>query len=202
MRPAHSRNPSSRASLIVIVAVLFLWQQGVLILFPQTLSTKPHKAPQLKIVVLAGKGGVNIIETKTAVEPVVEVRDEKNLPVAGAHVVFAAPETQAHVTFAHGSFTYTTITDARGRAAVHVIRPIGLGRFEISVTVSLKDQTVTTAIRQTNYATVAAAKAATAAAAGAAVAPGKSEGGSRPAPAPVPSGTIGTPGTPNVGPPK
>ena len=48
-----------------------------------------QQAPALKIVVLEGEGGVNIIQQKTAVRPLVEVRDRNNLPVAGASVTFS-----------------------------------------------------------------------------------------------------------------
>lgn len=37
----------------------------------------------LRIVVIEGEGAVNIIQQKTAVRPLVEIRDRNNLPVAG-----------------------------------------------------------------------------------------------------------------------
>ena len=43
----------------------------------------------LKIVVIAGEDAVNIIQQRTAVAPIVEVRDRNDLPVAGVAVVFA-----------------------------------------------------------------------------------------------------------------
>ena len=42
----------------------------------------------LKIVILEGEGAVNIIQQKTATAPVIEVRDQNDLPVAGAAVRF------------------------------------------------------------------------------------------------------------------
>jgi hypothetical protein len=42
------------------------------------------QAAALKIVVLEGEGAVNIIQQKTAVAPVIEVRDRNDQPVAGA----------------------------------------------------------------------------------------------------------------------
>ena len=42
----------------------------------------------LKIVVIEGEGAVNIIQQKTAVSPLVEVRDRNNQPVSGAVVTF------------------------------------------------------------------------------------------------------------------
>ena len=46
-------------------------------------------AGDLKIVVIAGEGAVNIIQQKTAVAPIIEVRDRNNLPVSGASVTFS-----------------------------------------------------------------------------------------------------------------
>ncbi len=53
------------------------------------LALEAQQAPSLKIVVLEGEGAVNIIQQKTAVRPLVEVRDRNNLPVAGASVTFS-----------------------------------------------------------------------------------------------------------------
>lgn len=43
----------------------------------------------LKIIVVAGEDAVNIIQQKTAVAPIVEVRDRNDNPVAGALVTFS-----------------------------------------------------------------------------------------------------------------
>ncbi len=42
----------------------------------------------LRVVVIEGEDAVNIIQQKTAVRQVVEVRDRNNLPVPGAIVTF------------------------------------------------------------------------------------------------------------------
>jgi hypothetical protein len=39
--------------------------------------------PALRIVVIEGEDAVNVIQQKTAVAPVIEVRDRNNLPVPG-----------------------------------------------------------------------------------------------------------------------
>jgi len=49
-------------------------------------ATKPAG---LRIVVIAGEDAVNVIQQKTAVAPMVEVRDRNDQPVAGAVVRFA-----------------------------------------------------------------------------------------------------------------
>src|SRR5690349_11490647 len=46
-------------------------------------------AAGLRIVIVEGEDAVNIVQQKTAVAPVVEVRDRNDQPVAGAVVNFA-----------------------------------------------------------------------------------------------------------------
>ncbi len=160
MRLFHTRKAGAKPCLVVIVAVLFIWQQSANLLLSQTTDKEPGNPPQLKIVVLAGEDGVNIIKMKTAVKPVVEVRDKNNQPVSGLSVTFLAPESGPHVAFAHGGSTFTTVTDASGRATVHIMKPIGQGAFKIGVRASLQGHIATATIAQTNYLTVGAATAA------------------------------------------
>ena len=159
MRLNRSRESYSRPSGVVLLVVVFLWQQSVCPSFSQTINTQSTNAPQLKIVVLEGEDGVNIIKKNTAVKPVVEVRDKNNLPVAGVYVTFIAPGSGPHVIFAHGSTTYSTVTNASGRATIHIMKPVGQGAFKINVNASFQGQTATTTIAQTNYPTVADATA-------------------------------------------
>jgi len=168
MRVIRSRHAGAEPCLVVFLAILFLWQQSLNPLLAQATSTEPGNTPQLKITVLAGEDGVNIIKKKTAVKPVVEVRDKNNQPVAGLSVTFLAPDTGPHVVFAHGSTTFTAVTDASGRASVHIMKPIGQGAFKIAVRASLQGHIATATIAQTNYLTAAAATAAGAGAGGAA----------------------------------
>src|SRR5262245_17936588 len=79
-------------------------------------------SPPLKIVVLEGEGAVNIIQQKTAVAPVVEVRDRNDQPVSGALVRFAISKGRA--TF-NGARTLTATTDALGRATAAGLTPSG-----------------------------------------------------------------------------
>src|SRR5215467_5627981 len=55
---------------------------------PQTAAV-----PDLTIKVIENEDGVNIIKTKSAVKPVVEVRDKNDLPVASATVLFFLPNS-------------------------------------------------------------------------------------------------------------
>jgi hypothetical protein len=118
-----------------------------------------QRAPvgDLKIVVIAGEGAVNIIQQKTAVAPIIEVRDRNNLPVSGVIVTFTVSGSGA--TFASGS-TLTSVTNAAGQATAAGLTPTAAGAVLINVTAALQGQMATAAITQTNFATAAQAAAA------------------------------------------
>jgi hypothetical protein len=121
---------------------------------PSSGQTKPAA---LRIVVIEGEDGVNIIQQKSAVQPVVEVRDQNNLPVAGASVVFLIGGGSNAATFANGVSQVTVVTDAAGRAAATGLQPVGNGAYSIQVTATSQGQTATASISQTNFASVAEA---------------------------------------------
>ena len=116
----------------------------------------------LKIVVISGEGGVNIIQQKTAVAPVIEVRDRNNLPVAGASVTFSMSGGGA--TFG-GASTMTVTTNTVGQATAASLTPTTSGAIHINVAAAFQGQSATAAITQTNVMT--AAQAASAAGGGA-----------------------------------
>ncbi len=118
----------------------------------------------LRIVVIEGEDGVNIIQQKTAVRPVVEVRDRNNLPVPGVLVTFSIEGGKA-ATFG-GASTLTVATNAAGQAAVSGLTPSVAGAFQIQVSAAVQGQVVTASIAQTNVLTAAQAAAASASAAG------------------------------------
>ena len=141
-------------------------------------ASHPHaqagsQPPGLRIVVIEGEDAINILQQKTAVAPVVEVRDRNNLPVGGVTVTFSVTGGQA--TFAGGAQTITVTTNAVGRAAAAALNPVQAGAMRIDVLASLQGQTVTTTITQTNVAT--AAEAASRAAELARLKGGQSSGG-------------------------
>jgi hypothetical protein len=123
---------------------------------PQTAT-----AAALKIVVLEGEGAVNIIQQKTAVAPVVEVRDRNDQPVAGAIVRFAIQKGKA--TF-DGARTMSVTTNAAGRAMATGLTATGKGAVQIAASVAFQGETAAVTVAQTNVLT--AAEAATAAGAG------------------------------------
>lgn len=131
---------------------------------PQQAVPDPGEPPQeanvpngLHITVLEGEDAVNIVKKKTAVQPVVEVRDRNKLPVAGATIIFSSPHSGASVTFLNGARSFTVITDSNGRAAAVGLKPINTGKFQINVSASYHSQTATAKISMTNYLTAAAA---------------------------------------------
>jgi len=118
-----------------------------------------QQAPALRIVVLEGEGGVNIIQQRTAVSPLVEVRDRNNLPVAGATVTFSIGGGGSGAAFAGGAQTLTVTTNAVGQAAASGLNAISSGALQIQVQAAYQGQLATAAISQTNFATAAAAQA-------------------------------------------
>ena len=220
MRQAIQRSPRRSVLVVVLSLGLFCYFDPGLACPAQDL-TQNTTPLDLHITVLQGEDGVNILKSKMAVKPVVEVRDKNNLPVADAAVMFTAPDSGPRVTFAHGSNTFVTTTDANGRAVVTTSKPFGTGSFKIRVKVDSHGQVGTASIAQTNYLTVAAATTAGVGAVGAGAGGGISttmivvivgvivggvvgglvaldKGGSK-GPS-VPTGTIGGAGTPTIGP--
>jgi hypothetical protein len=137
------------ALLVVITAIVSAQQ-------PQ----RPAEASKgLRIVVLEGEDAVNIVQQKTAVRPMVEVRDSNNLPVAGASVQFTIARTGggAAASFANGQTAVTVTTDAVGRAATSPLQALGNGAVRINVQATYQGQVASATVSQTNFATVAEA---------------------------------------------
>jgi hypothetical protein len=108
----------------------------------------------LTIVVIEGEDAINVIQQKTAVAPIVEVRDRNNQPIAGATVRFTIQGGRA--TF-NGARMVTLTSDAAGRAAVTGMTPTGSGAFQITASATYQGQTAAVTMAQTNVLTVAQA---------------------------------------------
>ncbi len=174
--------------------------------------------PKLKIVILEGEGAINNIRQRTAREPIVEIQDENDRPVAGAVVVFALPDRGPSGVFANNQTSMTVTTNAQGRATGTGLRPNSVeGSFQVRVTASYQGQTASAIVSQSNGGSgvapgggggagkIAAILVVVAgAAAGGAIAATRSgnKGGAAPAPPPAASPTTFTPGTPTVLPPR
>src|SRR5262245_58970570 len=94
--------------------------------FPAAAQTPPTR---LRIVVVEGEDSVNVIQQRTAVAPVVEVRDQNNNPVAGAAVTFAVKGGNAKATLGNGLRQLVVTTDAAGRATV-AVNPVANGAIQ------------------------------------------------------------------------
>jgi hypothetical protein len=116
---------------------------------------------QLQILVIGGEGSINNVKQRTAREPVVEVRDQNNRPVAGALVLFEAPGNGPSGTFIGGSRTLRVTTDAQGRASGQGFQPNNSnGNFNLQVTATVQAVTVATVIHMQNVGGAAAANVA------------------------------------------
>lgn len=119
------------------------------------LSTAPVRAQQapssLGIVIVQGEGQINKIEEQGNLEPVIQVQDQNQRPVAGASVVFFLPNRGPGGTFFDGAKSLTVTTDAQGRATARGIRFNDVsGQMQIRVTASFGGQTATATITQNN----------------------------------------------------
>jgi hypothetical protein len=108
----------------------------------------------MQIVVIEGEDAVNVVQQKTAVAPIVEVRDRNNQPVAGAVVRFAIRGGRASF---NGARVMSVTTNVAGRAAVSGLTPTGAGALQISASAAFQGQTAAITIAQTNVLTVAQA---------------------------------------------
>jgi hypothetical protein len=140
----------------------------VFLLSGLVLSTPPQQPASqnaaLRIVVVGGEDAVNIIQQKTAVAPVVEVRDRNNLPVAGVAVTFSVGGQGASF---GGLSTLTVTTNAAGQAAAVGLTPTAAGAIQINATALVQGQALTATITQTNVLTAAQAAGAAGATGGA-----------------------------------
>ena len=168
----------------------------------------PPVPKQLSIVIVEGEGAVNNARQRVAREPIVQVNDENNKPIAGAAVIFFLPGSGPGASFPNGASSFTTITGADGRAAANGLKANSLkGEYQIRITASHQGMSASAGIKMTNVA--GAAIGATAlwtilllagagAAAGIALGVKSSSGTVAPGRPPV---TV-TPGTPVVTPPR
>ncbi len=115
----------------------------------------------LQIIIVEGEGAINNVKQRVNREPIVQVEDENHKPVAGAAIIFFLPNDGPGGTFANGSSTLTTTTNAQGQAVARGIRFNNqAGPMQIRVTASFAGQTASAIISQTNVLGVAASGAA------------------------------------------
>jgi hypothetical protein len=105
----------------------------------------------LQILIVEGEGAINNVKQRVNREPIVQVEDENHKPVAGAAIIFFLPNSGPGGTFANGTNTLTTTTNAQGQAVARGIRFNNqAGTMEIRVAASYAGQTASAIITQTN----------------------------------------------------
>lgn len=149
------RNSTCRAMSVLLSLLLALpgmsWAQQ-----PQETTAATPAAPALppttiKLMVVQGEGAINNIEKRVVTEPIVEVRDQENRPLAGAEVVFTTPPSGPSATFFGASRTYTVKSDENGRARGTGLSPnVEEGTYPIDVTATLENLQTSLSITQTN----------------------------------------------------
>lgn len=106
---------------------------------------------KLNIYVLVGERAVNNITTQSATAPIVEVRDARNLPVAGAEVKFQLPGAGPGGFFPGQQLTWMGTTDANGQVVAASFTPNReTGQFTIAVTAIQDGRQGIASIRQRN----------------------------------------------------
>jgi hypothetical protein len=144
-----------RSALIVAVLALAMVPSTAALgaeALAKAAAQQPSTAAGLQIVVIEGEDAVNIIQQKTAVAPIVEVRDRNNLPVSGVAVTFTIGGQGA--TFG-GASTLTVVTNAAGQATAAGLTPTATGALQISATATFQGQTAVATIVQSNVMTAA-----------------------------------------------
>lgn len=132
------------------LSILVAWAMLVS-LSPRISWAQTAGRPTIHILIIEGEGAINNMRQRVAREPIVEVRDENDKPVAGAAVLFALPNTGPSGAFANGLTTFTTTTDTAGRAIGTGLKPNGLeGPVQMKVTATYQGQSVSTTINMTN----------------------------------------------------
>ena len=105
----------------------------------------------LRIVIVEGEGAINNVKQRVNREPIILVEDENHKSIAGASVTFFLPNQGPGGTFANGTNSLTTSTNAQGQAVARGIRFNNqAGTMEIRVAASIGGQTASAIITQTN----------------------------------------------------
>jgi hypothetical protein len=116
-------------------------------------SSAPDLLPaELKLRALEGDNVVNSIPLGRSVAPVVEVRDENDLPVEGASVVFTVPESGPGGTFPAGTHSFTISSNAQGQATCPFRANAEAGKFKVTVVATSGTRTGQIDLTQTNSA--------------------------------------------------
>jgi hypothetical protein len=131
-----------------------------LVLAPMAAAQTPAPSPQplplptvqdLRVVPLAGSGGVNDLERKIMSPLVVQVLDQESRPIEGAQVVFRFPLNGPSATFPNQQTSQTTRSNADGQAAATGwMANNHAGTFQVQVTATRGNEIGQASISMTN----------------------------------------------------
>ena len=146
------RNPTCRAMSALLSLLLALPGMSPAQQPQETPAAAQAPAPtSIKLMVVQGEGAINNIEKRVVTEPIVEVRDQENRPVAGAEVAFTTPPSGPSATFFGASRAYTVKSEENGRARGTGLSPnVEEGTYPIDVTATLGNLQTSVSITQTN----------------------------------------------------
>ena len=140
-------NQTFRHRMIVGVVCLSLIAQSTL-----AQQTAAQAEVGLRLQIVQGEGNRNILGQTTAAPIAVRVTDRNNRPIAGASVVFTAPDKGASGDF-DGELSFRALTDDSGSATVKNFRPNQVeGRYPILVQAEYLGELATGIMVQTNVA--------------------------------------------------
>jgi hypothetical protein len=118
---------------------------------PAPIESISRKARPLNVYILVGQRAVNSISTQTATAPIVEVRDERNMPVHGAEVIFQLPGAGPGGFFAGQQLTWTGTTDTNGQVVAADFLPNReTGSFTIRITARHDGRVANAIVEQKN----------------------------------------------------
>lgn len=105
---------------------------------------------RLKILVLEGGNAINSIPNRAATFPVVEVRNENDIPIENADVVFELPSTGPGGVFPDNKTSFAGRTNLQGQVRAPYLMNNLPGQFSIQVRASLGPLSASTVISQTH----------------------------------------------------
>ena len=132
----------SLASALALPAQQAAPAEAAKLVSQQAAAAAPQPQGTLKVNVLEGEGARNSVRNRTAVAPIVEVRDAAGKPMVGAEVVFQLPLAGPGGSFNGWLRSQTARTDESGKATVSGYVPnTEAGRYNIKVTATAGSQT-------------------------------------------------------------
>ncbi len=141
----------SLASALALPAQQAAPAEAAKLVSQQAAAAAPQPQGTLKVNVLEGEGARNSVRNRTAVAPIVEVRDAAGKPMVGAEVVFQLPLAGPGGSFNGWLRSQTARTDESGKATVSGYVPnTEAGRYNIKVTATAGSQTGSAVIAQIN----------------------------------------------------